>query len=458
MEKSIVDLKEQKSKGRITLLLAHRILFVLHAFLYLAVMALLVVIWLVTLNIIGLTGITSFWPLHAMFGWGFAVGAHALAYLMFNDKVAYLTKVRKESLFGILFVFHAWFYSIINVYLIVLNIGFTPTIPWVLWPLLLWGLGFTFHAFGFFTWNMLFTEQLSRIRAKFPEYSEKHSKRAVNLILSQFWFLFAHIAYFVVGNILIPVSYIIPGITVGIGGSITNYYYYTLGNWSILLGLHVLSYYLFAIETKKRSLVKLFYLNIIGYIAYTVYFIILQFTPMTTQIWIQFPLVLWGIVIAVHAFIVYKWDKLIADATQVVRTRPVQQLEEFEIYLKGSWLIFWQWTLIAHILVYVGGLILFAIQFAIYGIVMTVLVHIAMGWLIGVFVHGSFFIIIYKQIRAFLMWTATIHLSVYIPTCVYLVILNLMVPVGVLWSPIAILGWGIGLGFHLLLAYLTKKK
>ena len=81
-----------------------------------------------------------------------------------------------------------------------------------------------------------------------------------------------------------------------------------------------------------------------------------------------------------------------------------------------------------------------------------------MGWLIGVAVHGAFFISYYKQIRAFLSWTAIIHAAVYITVGVYLVILNVTIATGIAWSAIALGGWGIGFGLHVLLAYLVKNR
>ena len=102
-----------------------RIFFLVHLFLYLSVMGLLTLIW--GANVLQGTA-KGFWPMHAMFGWGFAMGAHLLSYVMYNDMVDYLSKVRKESEFGVLFIYHAYFYGIINLYLFLLNIITMPTV------------------------------------------------------------------------------------------------------------------------------------------------------------------------------------------------------------------------------------------------------------------------------------------------------------------------------------------
>ncbi|MBY9006900.1 MAG: 2TM domain-containing protein, partial [Candidatus Lokiarchaeota archaeon] len=49
-----------------------------------------------------------------------------------------------------------------------------------------------------------------------------------------------------------------------------------------------------------------------------------------------------------------------------------------------------------------------------------------------------------------------IHIGAYIPTSIFLVVANIIFFPEFLWSVIAIAGWGVGLGLHLLIANLTK--
>ena len=88
----------------------------------------------------------------------------------------------------------------------------------------------------------------------------------------------------------------------------------------------------------------------------------------------------------------------------------------------------------------------------------TLLAIVAFGWLIGLLVHGAMYVIALKQIRPFLMWTAVLHSAAYIGGIPLLITINIIFPSAILWSAIALGGWAIGLGAHLLLAFLTRKK
>ncbi|GAG57958.1 unnamed protein product, partial [marine sediment metagenome] len=68
------------------------------------------------------------------------------------------------------------------------------------------------------------------------------------------------------------------------------------------------------------------------------------------------------------------------------------------------------------------------------------------------------YVIALKQITAFLMWTAVLHSAAYIGGIPLLVTINILFAPAILWSAIALGGWAIGLGAHLLLAFLTRKQ
>jgi hypothetical protein len=103
-------------------------------------------------------------------------------------------------------------------------------------------------------------------------------------------------------------------------------------------------------------------------------------------------------------------------------------------------------------------MILLAIQFSIQGIDMMLLIYPIFGWSIAISINASFLRIFYTQESSFLRVAAIIHISIYIPTSILLVLINLLFLPGIFWSVITMAGWGIGLGLHILLAYLLTQK
>jgi len=436
----------KKENSMIVKILSHRILFAIHAFVYVAVNLLLVVIWAVTL---GVAEDMTFWPLFAMFGWGFGVGFHALVYLMYNDMVKYLTKIREQSTLGIIFIFHAWFYGIINIFLLILNLASLNLVNflWFLWPLSMWGIGFGFHAVGFFTWEENFGKQKEKLRTK-GDYSEKHLKKLVNLKIAGFWILVIHVAYFIVVNIL---TY-----TLGISEDLLTDSIYNSITWSIILFLHILGHYLFFYEDKMKPILKGLIWHAVAYISVNIYAIFYQFIPQNPILWIQYSTILWGMVLALHGLVVLKWDSIKKPALDKVKTM-YKDLEEFEYNSKANRRIVWQCSFMFHIPVYIVGVILIGMQFPSLGIDdITLLVYPAMGWLIGLCVHCTIVIAVWKNITGFWKWTVLLHLGAYIPTSIFLVIINMLLTPDFLWSVIAIAGWGIGFGAHVVIAILVK--
>jgi len=86
------------------------------------------------------------------------------------------------------------------------------------------------------------------------------------------------------------------------------------------------------------------------------------------------------------------------------------------------------------------------------------LVIVALSWLIGFLVHGGIYYVVLKNITSFLMWTAVLHTAAYIGGISLLITINVIYTPEFLWSAIALGGWAIGLGAHLMLAFLTRKK
>ncbi len=119
-----------------------RIPTILHVFLYFSVMGLLILIWAINIS---RNGLTFFWPMFPMFGWGFGCGFHIILYLSYNNKIRFLSKIRRRPYFGALFITHAWFYISISIYLVVLNVLYS-SFPWSAFAVIGWGIGFGFHV------------------------------------------------------------------------------------------------------------------------------------------------------------------------------------------------------------------------------------------------------------------------------------------------------------------------
>ena len=105
-------------------------------------MSLLVLIWALNVSV---NGLTFFWPMYPMFGWGFGSGYHLILYLAYNDKIKFLSKILKRRYFGVLFITHAWFYISVSIYLIVLNVLYS-SFPWSVFAIMGWGIGFGYHV------------------------------------------------------------------------------------------------------------------------------------------------------------------------------------------------------------------------------------------------------------------------------------------------------------------------
>jgi hypothetical protein len=446
MNKAELDKLKENQIGKKNLLvkiLSNRILFALHLFAYVAVSGLLVLIW-------ALTGFGYFWPYFEMFGWGFGIGLHTITYLMYNNKIKFLSEISRQSTFGILFIFHAWFYITVNIFLILIDLTNIREL-FFYWPLSMWGIGFGFHALGFFFWEQSFNREMNKIKLKFPEYDNKKLTVKTKSKIANFWLLLAHIVYFIVVNIIIYINQMI------YNWKSSNFTLLegTL-SWGTVLTLHIFGFYLFFYTTFKPEL-KGILIHLLSFIGVNAWFIYFDFRETTRVIWFYNPLILWAIALAIHFYIYYNWDTLKTDALKTIERKYGQGLDKYDIEKKALRLSFWKWSFISHIFVWAGGIILIGIQMAIYGIKISNLIHPAMGWLIGVAFHGGIFFIVQKPISGIFPITAILHASVYITTCVYLIILNVIYSPLVPWSAIAIVGWGIGFGLHLILAYFIKK-
>ena len=523
-------------------LLTNRVVYALHLFTYIMVSGLLIMIWLVSWTV---TGLTFFWPFHPIFGWGFGVGFHALTYIMYNDKSEYLTYIREQSPYITTFTYHTFFYISINLYLFLINL-IDLTFIWFTWSLGMWGIAYVYHAIGYLTWNKIFDDQWKNLRPKHEDFSKKRLKHEIIVKIGNFWMLLVHLTYYIVTFIIVNI-YVFVG--TGLGEAAVLAIAEIFLSWGIFLAWHAFGYILFYHVEAIKAVVKGFIMHITFYVLLNVqivmgYLIFSRYYAFFPWEAIIYLMLLSAIGILIHALITTKWDYFLViisvnlanrgldllllihpamgwgigvalhAAIYYINLIPVKGFFSITallhvtvyfitsiylvilnvLFLPGApWSLFailgwgigvgihllimystrkrifvteervptkemaWKWSFIIHFFIYIICLGIIGIALAVQGQDLLLLIHPTMGWLIGVAFHGAIYIIVKKPIKGFLSWSAFLHLIVYIFVSIYLVILNVVFSPGFPWSAFAIAGWGIGIGLHLLLAYLTKK-
>ncbi len=420
-----------------------KIITILHIFIYSAVNGLLILIWLSTL---ALTQATFFWPFYPIVGWGIALGLHLLSSLMYYDLVPTLKRVKQKGALGISFLFHFFIYTMVNLIILIPDIVILGG-RYFYWPLSMWGIAMGFHALIFFTWDNLLEIEQVRMRNKYDNYGEEKIKLLAKSRLSNLWFLLAHIVYFTIVTTVLYI-WVVPILNFEITQRLNS----GIILWGILLGIHIIAYYLFSYNDTIQSVTKGLIIHIVLYAVVNIYEIYAWQNQSITEL--AFPvysIVPWGIVLSFHIIITLLWERLINSAIAKIN-RQYRVLDRIDLRSKARKLIFWQCSFITHVAVYITGIILIAITFSIFSIDMRLLVHPAMGWIIGLAIHFSISFVFVKNIKSFWKGTLTIHLITFLFVNTYLVILNIMLG-GFLWSAIAIFGWGIGLGIHAILTY-----
>ncbi len=436
--------------------LTNRIVYALHLFTYASVNGLLIVIWLVSWRF---TGLTFFWPFHPLFGWGFGLGFHALTYIMYNDKSEYLTYVREQSPYIMTFIYHTFFYISINLYLFLINL-IDLTFIWFTWSLGMWGIAYGYHALGYFTWNKIFDDQWKKLRPMHEDFSKKRLKHEIIVKIGNFWMLLVHLTYYIVTFIIVNI-YVFVG--TGLGELAVLIIAEIFLSWGIFLAWHAFGYILFYHVEAIKAVVKGFILHITFYVLLNVqivmgYLIFSRYYALFPWEAIIYLLLLSAIGILIHALITTKWDYFLENTQAKVRIKYGEDFDKDDVRSIAKNVLFWRWSLVTHFLIYIVALIIIGINLAEQSIDLLVLVHLAFGWLIGVAFHGAIYFIVLRPVKGFFSYTALLHLIVYIVTSIYLVILNVIFVPGAPWSLIAILGWGIGVGIHLLIMYTTRKR
>ena len=448
--------EEPERRNWLLRFLTNRIVYALHLFSYASINGLLIMIWLVSWRF---TGLTYFWPFHPLFGWGFGLGFHALTYIMYNDKSEYLTYIREQSPYITAFTYHAFFYISINLYLFLINL-IDLSFIWFTWSLGMWGIAFGYHAVGYVTWNKIFDKQWKELRPLHQEYSKKRLKHEIIVKIGNFWMLLVHLTYYIVTFIIVNI-YVFVG--TGLGQVELLLVADRFLSWGVFLAWHAFGYFLFYHVEAIKAVVKGLILHITFYVILNVlivmrYLVFSRYYELYSWEAIIYLLFLSTIGILIHALLTTKWDYFLEHAQTNVRIKYREGLDEDDVRSIAKRVLFWRWSLVTHILIYLVVLVIIGVNLVDQGIDLLVLIHPAFGWLIGVALHGAIYIVILKPIKGFYSYTAFLHLTVYIVVCIYLVILNIIFIPGAPWSLFPILGWGIGVGIHLLIMYSTKKR
>ncbi len=477
---------EEEHKNWLLKVLTNRSFFVLHLFAYCSVNGFLILIFLLSLRF---TGLTYFWPFNTLFGWGFGMGFHALSYIMYNEKSEYLTYIKQQSPYIVAFIYHAFFYISVNLFLFLLNL-IDLTFIWFTWSLGMWGIAFGYHAIGFFTWNKIFYSQWKILRPKFQDYSKHKLKHKIILKIGNFWLLLIHITYFFVAFIIVHIY-----VFVGTGlGQVEQFLILEIFlGWGIYLVLHAFGYILFYHIESITTSVKGLILHISIYAVFNGRYIYENITYLNYWSWLIliYIMILWAIGIVIHAIIALKWNKLIEkeqakaskkrDPEQTKRiekiwaeflgmkdtpeepsreeaTQELTLILEDDVRSSVKSRIFWKWSLIVHLMNYIAVIIIISINVNILRLDSYIILHTAFGWGIGVAAHSAIYIIVLKPIKGFWATTAFLHTVVFIIVNVYLVVINLIYAPSIIWFPYPLIGWGIGLGIHILITRAVRRE
>jgi hypothetical protein len=438
--KKTTDWSNKKNK-------AMTILMVIHLFAYAAVQALLVLFFFLSM---GLTGITFFWPIYPILGWGIGVGIHAFIYGIYYEKTPFLAKLKEESLFKILFFFHAWIYLMANLIVLFGNLSTLGLVNviYFYWPIILWGIALGYHGIGYIFWDKKVAKEIASIKRKKADINDKKARKLAAFKVVNTLILLAHITYYIVAQVIIFILFVPLDMAEQLLDST---------HWGILLIIHLLSYYVFFYRENIEEVKKGVIIHAAFYVGYnTINFARSLFFPPIDTLSPFFTLLFWGIFLAFHAYIALNYQELQEQAESTLKAKSID-VEKEELESKIKPFVTWKWTFLGHVAIYIVGLIVLTVTILVLGMDLLLVPIIALGWLIAISAHYSLYWILMFRVKSVLEWSFKIHLHVYVPSCILMIVLNLISGIFP-WSLIGILGWGIAIGIHYILKrYITIK-
>ena len=165
---------------------------------------------------------------------------------------------------------------------------------------------------------------------------------------------------------------------------------------------YILFYHVEAI----KAVVKGFILHITFYLLLNVqivmgYLIFSRYYALFPWEAIIYLLLLSAIGILIHALITTKWDYLLEKAQTKVRMKYGEDIHKDDVRLLAKRVIFWRWSLVTHFLIYLVSLVIIGVNIANRGLDLLILIHPAMGWLIGVAFHAAIYYKVLKPVKGF---------------------------------------------------------
>lgn len=378
-------------------------IFILHGVAYAMVNCLLIYI-----NISSLWYVYNFWFLLPLFGWGIGLTIHAT-----GNK---LLKSSEKSTAEMIFILHLVAYGIVNFFLIYINVSLLwfSLYLWFLYPLILWSIGIMIHAIAtkIIVDNKLSGDNLTKLINK------------TLLVTNIIYYAVVNITLLLLGVLLNP-----------------QVYTATLFSWPLAIALHSVYIGLFDYVERIAVSIKGVIFHLAIYIASFPIAIINSdlLNPFVIN-WAIFAALVWVVAIGVHLVIAIIWE----------RTDHSLKVLNSAIFL-------------VHLIAYTSTIIaLVILNITIFtGPLWSVVA--ALGWLIGLSEHFTIYLCYEKDrfsklnFKGFLKISTYLHLSAYISVAALLIWINLSIG-GFLWFIIAMAGWGIGLGPHLIIENLVNNK
>ncbi len=378
---------------------------ILHVIAYMMVNSLLVYI-----NVSSLWLIYNFWFLLPLFGWGIGLTIH----ITINQ----LLKSDEKTKADIVFVVHLVAYCIVNLFLVYINLSifWFSQYLWFLFPLTLWGIGILIHA-------------ISTKIIKNKELSGKDLTKLINKVL-----LTTNVIYYFAVNLALLFLGLL-GIPQVLSG--------TLFSWPFAIALHFLYVGLFDYVENIVDAFKGVILHGAVFIAFSIAGLINLYivNPQSININIGiFAATIWLIAIGVHLILAIVWER--TDHDLKIMNRSI---------------------FVTHLIAYATTtVILVILNFTIFtGALWSIIV--ALGWLIGLSEHFTICLCYEKDVfnkigaKGILKISTYLHLTAFVTCAILLTWINLAFG-GFLWFIIALAGWGIGLGPHLIIDNLVNNQ